>query len=73
MQALATLLSSCLMLGRQARMPIDLMYDSRNEVEVPATEWQKGKALQEAYCSVREKLGATHATVLRPRGPRTTI
>ena len=44
-------------------MPIDLMYDLSNEEKVPTTEYAVAtrKALQEAYRSVCEKLGATHA------------
>ena len=45
------------MFGRQARMPIDLMYGMGNE-KVPTTQYAAAtrKALEEAYCHVREKL-----------------
>ena len=49
-----------LMFGRQARMPIDLMYGTNNEKTVPTTEYAAStrKALEEAYRCVREKLAA---------------
>ena len=45
-----------LMFGRQARMPIDLMYGTNNEKAVPTTEYAAStrKALEEAYRCVRE-------------------
>jgi len=51
-----------LMFGRQARMPIDLMYGMGNEKEVPTTQYAAAtrKALEEAYRHVREKLAASH-------------
>ena len=52
-----------LMFGRQARMPIDLMYGSGRKREVPTTQYATTmkKALEEAYRSVREKLTVSHA------------
>ena len=52
-----------LMFSRPARMPIDLMYDSRNEAEVPTMEHAVAtrEALQEAYRFISEKLGVAHA------------
>ena len=49
-----------LMFGRQARMPIDLMYGTGDEKEVPTTQYAAATVV-EAYRGVREKLAASHA------------
>ena len=52
-----------LMFGREARMPIDLMYGTRDQKEVPTTQYAAAtkKSLEEAYRCVREKLSVSHA------------
>ena len=53
-----------LMFGRQAKLPIDLMYElpTANTTEKPATEYaaQLKKKLSDAYSLVRNKLQASH-------------
>ena len=49
------------MFGRQAKLPIDLVYGTRRG-QAPITEYAKyiKNALEEAYQLVREKLDAAH-------------
>ena len=51
-----------LMFGREAKLPIDLMYGTGNHKDMPTTEYanQLKKGLEEAYSCAREKLGASH-------------
>ena len=51
-----------LMFGRQAKLPIDLMYATGHHVELPTSEYatQLKKGLEEAYARVREKLTRSH-------------
>ena len=51
-----------LMFGREARLPIDLMYGTGNNKDMPITEYanQLKKGLEDAYSCAREKLGASH-------------
>ena len=50
-----------LMFGREARLPIDLMYGTGNN-DITTTEYatQLKKGLEDAYECAREKLGASH-------------
>ena len=54
-----------LMFGREARMPVDLMYstDTARPPVVPTAQYAAGtkKSLQEAYRQVRRKLAVAHA------------
>ena len=51
-----------LMFGREARMPIDLMYQTGNQSNVPVNDYavQLKSSLEDAYRLVREKIGTTH-------------
>ena len=51
-----------LMFGREAKLPIDLMYGTGNNVETPITDYanQLKKSLEGAYNQARQKLGASH-------------
>ena len=51
-----------LMFGRQAKLPIDLMYATGHHVELPTSEYatQLKRGLEEAYARVREKLAQSH-------------
>lgn len=51
-----------LMFGREAKLPIDLMYGTGNNNDMTTTEYatQLKKGLEEAYSCAREKLGASH-------------
>jgi hypothetical protein len=51
-----------LMFGRQAKLPIDLMYPTANNSNVFVNDYaaQLKTGLEDAYKLVREKLGATH-------------
>ena len=51
-----------LMFGRQANLPIDLMYGTGNSSELQAHDYAKNlkRGLQRAYQLVRERLGAVH-------------
>ena len=50
------------MFGRQANLPIDLMYGTGNSTELQAHDYAKDlkRGLQRAYQLVRERLGAVH-------------
>ena len=49
------------MFGRQAQLPIDLVYRTRN-ADTPVNEYalQLKERLEDAYALVREKLNASH-------------
>lgn len=51
-----------LMFGRQAKLPIDIVYGTGENSELPASDYavHLKKGLEEAYCTVREKLSASH-------------
>ena len=51
-----------LMFGREAKLPIDLMYGTGNNAETPITDYanQLRKSLESAYNQARQKLGASH-------------
>lgn len=51
-----------LMFGRQAKLPIDLMYPTGSSESMPVTQYalQLKEGLEDAYRLVREKLGASH-------------
>ena len=51
-----------LMFGREAKLPIDLMYGTGNDKSIPTTEYaiQLKKGLEDAYTCARAKLGASH-------------
>ena len=51
-----------LMFGRQARLPIDLMYATGSHSEVPANEYAATlkQGLEDAYQLVRNKLAVSH-------------
>ena len=51
-----------LMFGRQARMPIDLMYGTGDHQESPVSDYalRLKKGLQAAYYSVRKRLATSH-------------
>ena len=51
-----------LMFGRQARLPLDLMYGTGQQEEAPITEYVRNlkQSLEEAYALVRIKLSVQH-------------
>lgn len=51
-----------LMFGRQARMPVDIMYGTGEHNQLPISDYalQLKKGLEEAYHTVREKLATSH-------------
>ena len=51
-----------LMFGRQAQLPLDLMYGTGQREEVPTTEYARKlkQSLEEAYALVRTRLSAQH-------------
>ena len=50
------------MFGRQAQLPLDLMYGTGQREEVPTTEYARKlkQSLEEAYALVRTRLSAQH-------------
>ena len=51
-----------LMFGRQAKMPVDLMYGTGNQRDLPISDYvvQLKTSLEEAYRNVRESLDVSH-------------
>ena len=48
------------MFGREAKLPIDLMYGTGNNDMTTEYATQLKKGLEEAYSCAQEKLGASH-------------